>query len=210
MTSGRNKRLTNDPLKMLQNYQLAKWHVDKMRGCQNDRLWKWQFVKMICYKKQVVIMTSCHNDKLSIWQVFKMTSCQNDKFSKWQVVKMTVKIIFVLKKQSWYLSKWQVGKTTSCQNDRLTKWQVVKMTVSKLFLSLAIKNGPGTFPATRLISMKTTAKIRKVRPTSIWHQCYKTFFLRNLWVFVPGKPFQSSLIFASKAREDQSEAIFIY
>jgi hypothetical protein len=30
-------------------------------------------------------------------------------------------------------------------------------------------------------------------------QCYKTFYVRNL-VFVPGKPFQSSLLFVGKAR----------
>jgi hypothetical protein len=45
-----------------------------------------------------------------------------------------------------------------------------------------------------------------------WGQCYKTFFVRNLRIFVKvrvfvhGKPFQPSLIFAGKAEAYPSEA----
>jgi hypothetical protein len=42
--------------------------------------------------------------------------------------------------------------------------------------------------------------------SSTWGQCYKTFSVRNFpnkLVFVPGRPFQHSLLFMGKARTQQ-------
>ncbi len=71
-----------------------------------------------------------------------------------------------------------------------------------------------SLPLTDTLGYQCEVLINKFCSIGPWAKCYTTFYIWNLRVlmlcssFVPGKPFQPSLIFEGKARAYQNEAPF--
>jgi hypothetical protein len=183
---------------------LSKWLVVKMTGCQNDWLSKWLVVKMTGWKNDlltkwlVVEMTCCQNECFD-----KMTSCQNDCLSKWLVVK--------------------IGWRNDCQNDcfdKMTGWSNDLAPLSHFRHSQPARwswSSPATWslPSARPPSPTSASRLSTLAwPVSEWSTArwrwpggnvIKLFLLIHRWQrgqiswsVCPCKPFQPSLIFASK------------
>ncbi len=104
-------------------------------------------------------------DKVASWQNAKLTKCQVDKMASWQNGKLT---------------KWQVDKMASWQNGKLTKWLCTSVPVQPLDLLKMYKSNKRS----SLFSKCATCDEKKVWNVYNRAQCYNTYYVRNLLMFV--------------------------
>ncbi len=117
-----------------------------------------------------VNLTFCQLDIVSTWHFVNLTLCQLDILSTW----LFVNFVFG---QLDILSTWHFVNLTFCQLDFLSTLYLVSMSVD------TFNNASFTLSAA-FLAMSQFPIIKWHLARTAWIQCYKTFYNRNLRIFV--------------------------